>query len=298
MTDELGLTKGPRGLVEAVNARAGCGLEFLGVAEHGESGGAAFVRWPDGRDGVVTTSPMSLAQMRQTAAVMAMVRSTGVPVPRHDLVLQLATGTVAVVQERLPGRNSARVDVAVIDAMVVMNERFAGLLAERRDVPIPPLYLRQSGPIYPRHETLAGHSDRSRGLLRRIREIGARDRYEMVGDDLVHTDLTVPNILFDESGRITGVVDWNFGVARGDRRFGLVKLLFDLTWDASGDGGLQRVDPSAIDRVNEVLEKTIEPDVLLMYWAHWTLTMLHWTIRSGEPEVIDLHLELGERRLG
>lgn len=297
MGDDLASAEGPRGLVGAINAEAGCGLEFQGVAEHGESGGAAFVRWPDGRDGVVTTSPMSLAQMRQTADVLSMVRSTGVPVPRHDLVLELANGTVVIVQERLPGRHPARTDAAVIDAMVAMNDRFAGLLAGRREVPIPPLYLRQSGPIFPRHETLAEHSDRSRRLLRRIREIGEGDPYEMVGDDLVHTDFTVPNILFDESGRITGVVDWNFGVARGDRRFGLVKLLFDLTWDASGDGGLQHVVPGAIDRIDEVLEKTLEPDVLLRYWAHWTLTMLHWTIRSGHPGVIDLHLELGERRL-
>jgi aminoglycoside phosphotransferase (APT) family kinase protein len=231
------------------------------------------------------------------ADVLAMVRSSGLPVPRHDLVVELADGTVAVVQERLPGAHVARADVAVIDAMVAINEQFAGLLTDRPDVPTPHLYLRGSGPVFPRHETLEGYSDRSRRLLGRIREVGSYEPNEMVGDDLVHTDFTVPNILFDESGQITGVVDW--GVARGDRRFGLVKLLFDLTWDASSaDGGLQNVQPGAIDRVNEVLEKTLEPDILQMYWAHWALTMLHWTIRAGDPAVIELHLELGERRLG
>jgi aminoglycoside phosphotransferase (APT) family kinase protein len=284
-------------LVEVVNQRAGCGLEAVGVADHGESGGAVYVRWPDGREGVLTLSNMSVAEAHQTTDVLSMVRSCGLPVPRHDLVVELADGTVAVVQERLPGAHANQADAAVIDAMVAMNEQFAGILADRSDVQIPRLHLRASGPVFPRHETLEGHSDRSRRLLRRIREIGSYEPNEMVGNDLVHKDFTVPNILFDEAGQITGVVDW--GIARGDRRFGLVKLLFDLTWDAcSADGGLQNVKPGAIDRVNEVLETTLEPDILRMYWAHWTLTMLHWTIRSGNPAVINIHLELGESRLG
>lgn len=290
---------GSDGLVAAVNERANCGLEPVGAAEHGESGGAAYVRWPDGSDGVVTSSPLSPEQMQRTADVLGMARSTGLPVPRHDIIVELADGTVAVVQERLPGAHAPRVNVAVIDAMVTLNDRFAGLLADRPDVPVPPLHLRDSGALFPRHETLEGHSDRSRRLLRRIRDIGESEPNEMLGDDLVHTDFTVPNMLFDAAGQITGVVDWNFGVARGDRRFGLVKLLFDLTWDASAaDGGLQNVQPEAVDRVTEVLEQTIEPEVLRMYWAHWTLSMLHWTILSGIPEVIDIHLELGESRLG
>jgi hypothetical protein len=35
-------------------------------------------------------------------------------------------------------------------------------------------------------------------------------------------------MLYDQSGRVTGIVDWNFGVARGDRHFALVKLRNDL----------------------------------------------------------------------
>ncbi len=288
---------GPHPLVAAVNEVVGCRLQAVGVAEHGESGGAVFVRWPDGRDGVLTVSGIPPKDMQLTADVLSMARSRGLPVPRHDLVVELGDGTVAVVQERLPGAPAARADAAVVDAMVAMNERFAGLLADRPDVPIPALYLQESGPVFPRHETLEGYNDRSRRLLRRIREIGRSEPREMVGDDLVHTDFTVPNILFDEAGQITGVVDWNFGVARGDRRFGLVKLLFDLTWAAASPAGPQQAEQAAIDRVNEVLDTTVEPDLLRMYWAHWTLTMLHWTIRSGSPDVIDLHLALGETRL-
>lgn len=120
----------------------------------------------------------------------------------------------------------------------------------------------------------------------------------MAGDDLVHLDFTVPNVLFDADGKITGVVDWNNGVARGDRRFALIKLLFDLTWDSSApDGGRHHIQPTALTRLETILRETVDPHPLLLYWAHWTLTMLHWTIRAGDADVIDLHLGLGERGL-
>ncbi|MGW5361747.1 phosphotransferase [Actinopolymorpha pittospori] len=299
MPGEESREEGPRNLVAAVNARTGSRLKLVGVAEHGETGGAAYVRWPDGRAGVVThVFHRSIEQARHDAEVLALLRSRGLPVPRHDLLVDLGGGTVAVVQERLPGSPAKRTDPAVIEAMVTMNERFAGLLADRPDVPIRPLHLRESGPVFPRHETLAEHSDRSRRMLRLIREIGSGEPHEMVGDDLVHVDFTVPNVLFDDAGQITGVVDWNLGLARGDRRFGLIKLYFDLTWALATEEGRRHVDPAALDRLNDVLEETLEPDVLRLYWAHWTLYQLHWAIRSGEAYVIDLHLDLGESRLG
>lgn len=285
-------------LVAEVNDAAGCGLVFVGRAEQGESGGAAFVRWPDGRPGVVTRSPIPVGEVRLTGEVLAFVRERGLPVPAYDLVVELADGTAAVVQERLPGEPATHVDASVIEAMLELNERFAHLLADRPEVPVPPLYLRASGPDFPRHETLAGHGDRCRRMLRLIRETGADEPYEMTGDDLVHTDFTVPNVLFDESGKITGVVDWNFGVARGDRRFGLVKLRFDLTWalryaPAGKRAGLRR----AIERVDVALE-ALPPELLRIYWAHRTLYQLHWAILSGDRDVVELHLELGESRLG
>jgi aminoglycoside phosphotransferase (APT) family kinase protein len=182
--------------------------------------------------------------------------------------------------------------------MLELNERFAGVLAARPDVPVPSLYLRESGPSFPRHETLAGYDERSRRMLRLIREAGAGEPHEMTGDDLVHTDFTVPNVLFDESGNVTGIVDWNFGVARGDRKFGLVKLRFDLTWALRYAPADERADMRrAIDRVDVALEE-LPADVLRIYWAHRTLYQLHWAILSGQRDVVELHLELGESRLG
>lgn len=282
-------------LVDEVNERVGCGLSLVGIAPQGQSGGAAFVRWPDGRESVVTTALTSLDHMRLTAEILELAKERGIPVPRHEVLLPLDNGLVAVVQERLPGKPIVESDAATVDAIVAMNERFAHFLADRPDVPIPPLYLRESGDPVPRHEPLEQHSDRSRRLLRRIREVGAQEVHEMAGDDLLHVDLTVPNVLFD-NGQITGVVDWNFGVARGDRRFGLVKLLFDLTWAARSPGEEQRPTPEAIARATEAVD-AIEPATRQLYWAHWTFAMLYWTIRSGYEEVIAIHLDLGESRL-
>jgi aminoglycoside phosphotransferase (APT) family kinase protein len=283
-------------LVDFVNERAGVGLELTGVAPQGQSGGAAFVRWPDGRESVVTTGLTSMDHLAVTADILAMAKERGLPVPRQELWLPHDDGTLVVVQERLPGKPIAESDASTIDAILALNDRFAHLLADRPDVPTPPLYLRESGDPVPRHEPLEQYGPRSRRLLRRIREVGAAEIHEMSGDDLVHVDLTVPNILFDESGRLSGVVDWNFGVARGDRRFGLVKLLFDLTWAAGAPGEEQAPKPEALARATEAVE-AIEPETLRLYWAHWTFAMLYWTIRSGNDDAIQIHLDLGESRL-
>jgi len=286
------------GLVRRINQHAGCGLVHLGEADVGETAGAAYVRWPDGRRSVVTQATVPVDRMRQTAEVLDMAWSRGLPVPRHELTVELDDGVVAVVQEQLPGSQVPRVDAAVIDALVAANDRFAGVLADRPDVPVPALTLSSGGPVDPRLELVDRYSDRSRRLLHRIGEIGAASPAEMTGTDLVHPDFTVPNVLFDDAARVTGVVDWNNGAARGDRHFALVKLLFDLTWDAASPaGGHQHVQADAVDRLQTLLHRTIAPGLLRFYWAHWTLTMLSWTIPSGDPAAVDIHLELGERGL-
>jgi hypothetical protein len=166
------------------------------------------------------------------------------------------------------------------------------LPGHRPDVPLPQLQLP------PADGLLEQYDARSRRLLVRIRElIAGSSTAAFNGDDLVHPDLTVPNVLFDRSGEVTGVVDWNLGVARGDRRFGLVKLLFDLTWAAAVPGPEQRPTAAALDRIDELVHTTIPPDTLRTHWAHHTLSMLSWTIHARDTEAIGIHLALGERGL-
>lgn len=278
--------------VAAVNERSGAGLTLVGVAEQGDSGGAVYVRWPDGRDGVLTRSPGSPERMRQTAELLAEAKAAGLPVPRHDLIVELDGGIVALVQERLPGRPASRLDAEAIDAMVAVNERFAGLLADRADVPTPALRL---GPDHPDPSTTAAlidHSARSRHLLERIRGIAETAPPTIAGDDLLHPDLTVGNVLY-ESGQVSGVVDWNWGAHRGDRHFALIGIYIDLFWSTVYPG---KVDPSAWNRLDTVVETMIAPDLLRAYWAQVTLGQLtHWI--GVSPEAVDLFLRFGEYRL-
>lgn len=285
-----GRAPNPERLVAEVNNRAACDLEFVGVADHGESGGAVYVRWPDGRDGVLTRSPASLQRMHQTADVLAAARATGLPVPLHEVIIELADGTVALVQERLPGTPAGRVDAEVIDLMVATNERFAGLLADRPDVPRPPMD-RIDRPEVAR---LENHSDRSRRLLRRIRDALADAPDGMTGDDLLHPDYTFGNVLYDASRQVTGVVDWNWGALRGDRHFALVTIYIDLFWSLVYPGG---VDQSAFDRLDQVVEKLINPQRLRRYWAEIALGQLTYWIVEDNEKAVDLFLRFGEYRL-
>lgn len=285
-------------VVAAINERTGAALTVSGRSDQGTLGGAIFVDWPDGRRGVVTRYlglHGTLAEAERLAAVLAYARERGLPVPGHDLVVGLADG-VALVQERLAGRPAAQVTPAVIDATVAANDRFAGLLADRPDVAKRPLSLTRSGDPYPRHEVLAAHSARSRRLLDRIVGIGARAPGEMRGTDLVHVDLTADNVLFDDGGAVSGIVDWNLGAYRGDRLFALVKTRFDREWL------VQSPDPDPVEiaataRLDDILVDRIEPQTLQKYWAHWLLFQLHWTLPSAPPDVVAWHLAFAESRL-
>lgn len=283
-------------VIAELNRVFGAGLELVEQAEHGDSGGAAFVRWPDGRPGVLTRPPATIGHMRLTAEVLSQIRAVDLPVPRHELVVELSDGGVAVVQERLPGTPAQRVTVSVIDAMIAMNERFSDLLASRADVPEPCLWLQHSAPDHPRHELLEHYSNRTRRLLQQIRDIGRDTTPPANTTDVVHTDYARGNVLFDPAGQVSGVVDWNQGIARGDRRFALVGLRSDLEWSVLNPVE-NPVDTEAIELLDQKLELDVPAALLRRYWAYWTLEKLHWSILDNAHETAELFLRLGEQRL-
>lgn len=282
-------------MVRALNDRAGCALELTGVIDQGQSG-AAYVRWPDGRESVVTTAFASMALMRQTAEVLDQVRTLGIPVPRHQFLFEVEPGTVAVVQERLPGTSASAADVGTVDAVIAINERFAGLLRGRDDVARPRLSLGRPGDPTP-SEPVEAHSARARRLVSQVRATGNHRDQDVLGDDLVHVDLTVPNMLFDAEGRITGVIDWNYGIARGDRHFGVVKLLHTLSFAAQSPTADVRPTTDAVARVERVVAEAMTPPTFRRYWAHQTLTMLYASLRWGTSQSFAIYLDLGEPKL-
>lgn len=266
----------PTAVLAEVNARTGGGLVLVGLADQvGGESSAAFVAWPDGRQSALIRTPTPLSVMRQAADVLNLVHSQGLPVPEFQLMIELADGFVAVVQERLPGRQLQRLDETSTAAFVAMNERFAGLLRDRSDV-LRPAAFPDNGPGYGIFEqTIGDQGALGRRLLDQLLETDGGVLMRMDGDDLVHTDFSVGNVLFDKSGHVTAVVDWNTGVARGDRRYALV----GLKW--------RSVDRSTMpaDQLSLIEETMIDFDPLMRrsYEAHWWVHRAHLSIVKGFP---------------
>lgn len=271
---------------------------FLGMAELGETNAAAYVQWPDGRQGVLTRTRYPIQHLERTAEILELVRAAGVPAPRYELIVQVQDWTV-VVQERLPGVPLAggHIDLLMMEAVLALNESFAGLLIQRPDVPTIDIRLATevTAAGVPRYAALEGYDNRTRELFARIREIHETSNGPMTGHDLVHGDFSPPNILFDETGNLTGIVDWHdHTLYRGDRRYSLVPLRFELAW------GIVRewttVDPAALRRLDEALD-TIEPVTLQLYWTYPSLNLLCAMIQEDRPTDIDHLLTIAWSRL-
>jgi hypothetical protein len=247
----------------------GVRLTVEGPCPGGEIG-AAYVRWPDGRRSVLNSgSP-------QAAKVVELARAAGLPAPRYELVTEVDGATV-IVQERLPGQPPEHAGTALIDQMVALNDRFAGLLTAHPDVPPVDLFLLADGPGYCLHEPLAGHDARSARLLGWVHEVGA-SAPPMTGGDLLHLDFHPGNVLVDD-GRITGLVDWD-GAARGDRLFDLVVLGFGRT--------------AGSPLLDERLARA-GPDRLRPYRAHIALRQVDWSIRHHDHATVEHWLDVAEK---
>jgi aminoglycoside phosphotransferase (APT) family kinase protein len=111
----------------------------------------------------------------------------------------------------------------------------------------------------------------------------------------VHVDFHPGNVLVNDSGGITGIVDWD-GVGRGDRRFGLVTLSLDIGWRLKRRSGQPGVTQKSLDALDERLRE-LDPDRLKVFWAHMSLRMVDWAIRHYSSEVVDHYLEFSERHV-
>ena len=266
---------------------AGVPLSVEGACPGGQVG-AAYVRWPDGRRGVLTWRPgVTLGQVSNgPLAVPALLRATGYPAPATQLAVQVSDG-VAMVQERLPGTVVQQVDTALLDQALALIDRHAGALAGHPEVPALPHYLRDDGPGYCLHGAAgpvqpargpAGTPDR--GDRRPVPGPARRGRRGARG--------LPPREFPGQDGHLTGVVDWD-GAGRGDRRLDLVTLRFGLRPDNSTAAARARLDT--------ILDQ-LPGEVLASAWAHMSLRMTDWAIRHFDPaDVPYLRFDLAETRL-
>jgi hypothetical protein len=259
-------------MIERIAEITGVRLVLEGAAPGGEVG-AAYVRWPDGRRSVLTQGSS------RAGPLLDLARAAGVPTARYELSAHI-DGTRVVVQQRLPGSAPATVNADLVHSMIQLNLRLTGLLTGHPQVPDVDLYLTTDGPGFCLHEPLRSHGRRSARLLDWIHDVG-RSAPDIDGDDLVHLDYHPGNILVS-GNRISGVIDWD-GARRGDRRFDLVTLRFDLAVRA----------PHLVGPVDERLA-AVDPDRLRAYWAHMSLRLVDWSIRHHDDQTVDRWLAIAE----
>jgi Ser/Thr protein kinase RdoA (MazF antagonist) len=266
-------------LRQVLRDQAGLDIVALTPASGGESR-SAF--WITDRAGVVSVlkimpgaGPEAVSRVRALDAVLARLRDRGYPAPRLLAVGQ-APGLMFWVQQRLPGsaldRGQPEPDRAalarLLPGLLRLNEAQAGLGTGTRGWPdLVTQTLTAGGDGYCLHATLQARPD-TRDLLRVLRRIG--DRYGPAipaGDDFVHYDFTLANLLSDGTA-ITGVIDINPPVLAGDRAFDLATLLFYL-YDQ--------------DEIRDLLRARLldlaGPQAACAYLAHMVLRQVDWSLR-------------------
>jgi hypothetical protein len=243
--------------------------------------GACYVRWPDSHRSVLTCLPAEHRAWADSGAELAgIARAAGVPAPRYELIAELP-GVVAVVQELLPGTAPSRVSRRTVESMVELNSRLRGLLAGRADLPMASLYLRTDGPGFCLHGPMAGYDRRTERLLALIEAAGAELPERLAGDDLAHFDFHPENVLVDQAGTVTGVVDWD-GAARAHGALDLMTLRFDLALRA----------PDLGRWVGTLLRDAATPAVWLGCWAHMSLRLVDWAIREQTADEVSAWLSV------
>ncbi len=280
-------------VVRAVRDAGGPELQLvasLGPGAHG----AALVRWPDGHEGILKRhdplppgAPTSGdGTMAQAIELADRARAVGVPAPRTELVLALADGAAASVQERAFGVPVEVVTPGLVDQLLELADRRRGLLRGTSFAARPlDLYLTHDGPGFCLHGPLRDHDDRTRGLLRDIQVQGAAQRDPVPTDDLVHLDYHPGNVLVhpEDPSVVTAVVDWE-GARAGPIAIDLAILAFDLSWRDAAESA----------RVARHLTATTEPVLLRSVWAHAALRLVDWSLRHF-PGDLDHWLAVSRR---
>lgn len=266
-------------------------LQLVGPLAGG-SVGAWQVRWPDGHPGVLTWTPPLLqgespGRLAEVQALVELGRAAGLPLPRYEAVVDLGPSGAAVLQERANGRPPTVVTEPLLDQVLELAARRRSLLAGKPVAARPlQLHLVRDGPGYCLHEPLRTFSPRSAALFARVEEIGA-GADEVVGDDLVHFDYHLGNVLVadDDPELITAIVDWD-GACAGPIGLDLALLAFDCSLRTT-----QRLE----ERVARSLHACVSDDQARRLCAHVALRLVDWSIRHGGD--VEHWLSVSERRL-
>jgi aminoglycoside phosphotransferase (APT) family kinase protein len=248
----------PMMAIAEINARHGTSFSPLCRYEGGEAGAVRLVD-EAGRHFVLKFQPTGLAPATTDA-----LRPLGYPVPRYVL-----EGPGYHVQEELRGRPAGDWGVAgpeVMARLVELNELQADRAVDD-DASWPETIVESVTAGFSEFcvvETLEGHSDASRELLRLCRRAVERHSPGLAPSrDIAHMDFTLANVLVEDGG-VTGVIDWG-GTRTGDRLFDLSTLLYYARGEAPD---LERY---VVGRIGH--------EGLAVYVAHLAVRQSDWSLR-------------------
>jgi aminoglycoside phosphotransferase (APT) family kinase protein len=291
------LERNDRSMINTINELTGARLELEGRAAAGALGGAVLVSWPDSRPAVVTVFHGDVAAAQRVAAAVNALAAVGLPVPRHDLVVDLGD-SVAFVQQRLPSGPTQRFSEAQVNAIWAINDRFAGAAAAVTDVlPVSEWFLPEGDRTYDGVLGLArGRGQRTAAVVADLVAVAEANVDQLGGRDVVHVDLNAANVLFDHRNRATGVVDWNLGIFTGPRDLALVQTRFDREWFVQSPGA-DAAETAAARYLDQTLAERIDQPRLRAWWAFWLLHWLPKAFRLEQPSIVEWHLALAEERV-
>lgn len=206
-------------------------VEFTVVGRcEGGTSGAWRVRHRDGRELIMKVVNAGAASWyRRVCDRVERLRASGYPAPAHALCV--LDDAVVVAQSALDGERDPRISAAIA-ADILQLDLQVGLGRDDPDAS------RAGGDFaamvrrslvtgldgYCEHASLEAHSNRTRAIVGRAREIGAALDVDDLGtDDLIHGDFHTANILARDDTRISGVVDWE-SVTVGDCLFDLARM--------------------------------------------------------------------------
>jgi aminoglycoside phosphotransferase len=200
----------------------------------GTSQGAELWSSSSGRRVIVKHHPRAALDVFEAIGRRIQVlRNAGVPAPATRVA---AHGEdVLLIHDYLPGRSDPALSAALIDDLIDIIGREAGLADD--SAPHWPELIRTSLAIGQRHRTLQRYSQATRGLLERVCRVGHDPSVgQLTARDLVHFDLHTGQLVSDDGRRVSGIIDWD-GVRSGDRSLDLANIAFTSLWKTS-DAGL------------------------------------------------------------
>lgn len=268
-----------------LSAASGRPYELVGRLAGGETG-AHEVRGPSSTRLVVKwdSDPTSAALRGEAVVLSERLRvEAGWPVPRQEVVL--AEECVFVLQEFMPGAPLGRLSHGFVDQILDLHASRVGLARPGDPSHWPEALIRtliEGGDGYCVHESLRLYDHRTRDLVARIEEFGRGIRAaELVGRDIVHWDLHPGNILADDDGNLSAIIDTDFAVV-GDARFDLVALALGSLAISCDDGVRSRLFGAAFEGLGDV-ERTA-------YVGHLLVRIIDWPIRRGRPDEVEFWL--------